>query len=459
MEVASIQQRLRQPTGEELARLHSIAHVALQRLADATLQPMTILAALVWLLNGSFEDVAVITVVASASYALGSVVMPYALSRVEDIRLVLLGASTVRAAAAAIIAMIGWQASRLSPGNFVSLLVIAILFYQVSSAINVSRNPRSTIADEDQPTSPGARRVIGASAAILGGITAWQTLGNDTLSFPSSAGWAIALGGVAALAAVWFQVTAPVRHIDLVNKPPVAERLEVIDVLRSGNVRRYLVVRLLFGLATLADPFLVIFGLIHMDLDIGYVGAIVLVIVLAQVTGGIVWTFFREFRGTRRSLQVAALLRLLGISLAIGIPFVADSSWYVERFGSGSVGAWAFVLVFFVLGIAQTTYIRNEQPYALRLVRDPALYPATILLLNLTLVLTAFAALIGAWVIAVWSIETLLIVAAALSFVALISTATLQGQRRKLRRRFLEPELRGQRKPIRRRPRRRRRRR
>ena len=45
--------------------------------------------------------------------------------------------------------------------------------------------------------------------------------------------------------------------------------------------------------------------------------------------------------------------------------------------------------------------------------------------------------------------------AAALAFVAIISTAMLQG-RRKLRRRYLEPELRGPRKPIRRRKRRRR---
>src|SRR5699024_5988780 len=101
------------------------------------------------------------------------------------------------------IAMIGWQANRLSPGNFVSLLVIAILFYQVSSAINVSRNPRSTIADEDQPTAPFSRQSIGATAALIGGFTAWRALDNDSLRFPSSAGWVIALGGIAALAAIW----------------------------------------------------------------------------------------------------------------------------------------------------------------------------------------------------------------------------------------------------------------
>lgn len=457
MKSGAIQQRLRQPTGEELARIHSIAHVALQRMADALLQPMTLLAAVVWLLNGSYEDVAMITVVASASYAFGSVIMPYILQRVEDIRLVLLGASSVRAASAAVIMLLGWQASRFDPGDFVTLLVIAILFYQISSAINVSRNPRSTIADEDQPTSPRSRQAIGATAAILAGFTAWRALSNTSLVFPSSVGWVIALGGMASLASVWFQVTAPVRRIDLLNKPPVATRLQVIRALQSANMRRYLIVRLLFGVATLADPFLIIFGLMHMRLDIGYVGAIMLVVVLSQVVGGVVWTFFREYRGTRRSIQIAALLRLIGIALAIGVPFITDSEWYANNFDTPAVGSWAFVMVFFLLGIGQSTYIRNEQPYALRQMQELQLYPAISLLLNLSLVITAFAAFIGAAIIRASSINALLVIAAVLAFVALMSTGLMQGRRRAPKRRYLEPELRGPRKPIRRRtPRRRR---
>jgi drug/metabolite transporter (DMT)-like permease len=144
--------------------------------------------------------------------------------------------------------------------------------------------------------------------------------------------------------------------------------------------------------------------------------------------------------------------------LAIGVPFVADSGWYADQFDSTAPGSWAFVSVFFILGIGQSTYIRNEQPYALRQVHDLTLYPATNLLLNITLVISAFAALLGAAIIRASSIDTLLVVAAALAFVALISTALLQG-RRKLRRRYLEPELRGPRQTVRNRKRRRRKRR
>src|SRR5690606_19054477 len=113
--------------------------------------------------------------------------------------------------------------------------------------------------------------------------------------------------------------------VDLLYKPPVATRLEVIRVLQQPAMRRYLYVRLLFGLATLADPFLIIFGLMHMDLDIGYVGAIMLVIVLAQVTGGVVWTPFRAYRGARLSILLPALRRLAAIGLAVGVPFIAGS--------------------------------------------------------------------------------------------------------------------------------------
>ncbi len=91
--------------------------------------------------------------------------------------------------------------------------------------------------------------------------------------------------------------------------------------------------------------------------------------------------------------------------------------------------------------------------------QDISLYPATSLLLNGTLVITAFAAFLGAAIIRASSIETLLLVAAGLALIALMSTTALHGRRRRLRRRFLEPELRGRRKPIRRRPKRRKRRR
>ena len=216
-------------SGQDIARIHSIAAVALQRLSDSLLQPITMLAAVVWLLNGSFADIAIITVVASASMALGSIVMPYALTLVEDVRLVILGANVVRAAAASLIAILGWRAASIDRSDFVSLLIISVLFYEIGSSVNVTTNPRSTIANLDQPTSIRTRQIAGATAGILGGLIAWRTFSNADLQFPTSAGWLLALGGIASVAAVWFQITAPVRRDVLRHKPSLVNVHEIQD--------------------------------------------------------------------------------------------------------------------------------------------------------------------------------------------------------------------------------------
>lgn len=446
--------RMQPLTGKQVAQIHSVVGVAMQRLADALLQPMALLAAIVWLLNGSFGDIAVITVVASASLALGSIAMPYALSLVEDVRLVVLGASMVRAAAAALIALLGWRASTLERDDFVSLLIISVLFYQIGSAVNVTTNPRSTIANVDQPTSVRTRQAAGAIAGIIGGLVAWRTLANDALPFPSSAGWLLALAGIASLAAIWFQITAPVRRGTFGHKPSLVSREEVQALLRTGTMRRFLGFRLIFGFADLADPFLIIYGIVQMGLGLAYIGAAILILALAQVAGGIVWTVFRRAQGSRRSLQIAAMLRLAGITIAAGVPLIANSSAYADRFGSQALGSWAFLTAFILLGLGQSTYLRNEQLYAKSIAGDESLYPAAIMLTNFSLIVTSVAALIGAWIIDVYSLEAALVVAAMLSFMALLSSGLLVG-RRTHRRRTLSPTLRGPRKPVRVRKRRR----
>ena len=446
--------RPRPLTGKQVAQVHSILGVAMQRLADALLQPIALLAAIVWLLDGSFGDVAIITVVASASLALGSIIMPYVLSLVEDVRLVILGASTVRAAAAALIGILGWRVTSIKQDDFVALLIVSLLFYQIGSAVNVVTNPRSTIVAIDQPTTVRARQVAGAVAGMIGGLIAWRTLGNDALTFPQSAGWLLALAGIASIAAIWFQVTAPVRRGAFEHKPSLVSREEVEALLQTGTMRRFLGFRLLFGFADLADPFLVIYGIVQMGLNLRYIGAIMLVLTLAQVGGGVLWTAFRRAEGSRRSLQIAAMLRLTGIAIAAGVPLIANSGAYDDRFDSPAPGSWAFVTAFILLGLGQSTYLRNEQAYAKRIASDESLYPAAIMLTNFSLIITSMAAFIGVWIIHVSSLEGAILVAAMISFLALLSSGLLVG-RRTPRRRALSPGLRGPRKPIRVRKRRR----
>lgn len=435
-------------SGRDIARIHSITSIAAQRLADALLQPMTLLAAVVWLFNGSWVDIAILTVVASASSALGSTVMPYALRYVEDIRLVILGANVVRAGAAALIVVLGWRIVAFRSADFVSLLIIGILFLEIGSAVNISTNPRSTIANIDQPTSMRARQVAGAMAGLIGGLAAWRALGTGDPGFPRSIGWLLALGGMASIVAVWFQITAPIRRNTLRHKPELVRIEHLRSLLATGNMRRFLIFRLLFGLADLADPFLIVYGMIEMRLGLVYVGLIILVLALSQIIGGITWTVVREARGSRRSMQLAAMLRFTGLILAAGVPMIARSEAWQHRFDSGDLGSWLFVLAFFFIGLGQSTYLRNEQAYARRIAVDERLYPAALMLTNASLLITAIAALIGVWIIEASSLEMALVSASVLAFIALLASGVLVGPRT-LRRRKLSPGLRGPRKPIR----------
>lgn len=442
---------LRAPTAEELARLHSWTQVSLQRLVDATLQPFTFLAAIVWLFGGTYTDVAVIAAAAAMSYALGSVIMPFALANVEDIRLVLLGASVVRAFASAIIAVVGWRAERMQGDHVVLWLVVGVLFYQVSSAANVSRNPRSFVANQDQPTSARSRQVIGAVAGAIGGVVAWRALGNHDLGFEVSAGMLLFLAGIASLGSVWFQVTAPVRFRDLHVKLPVPTWREIERVMQTPEIRRYLGVRLLFGLSTLADPFLIIFGLNHLRLGLWYLGAIMVAVVVAQIVGGAIWTFFGEMPGSRRAIQLAVVLRFLALTLAVAVPFIGTSGWYRATFDSAAPASWLYVLVFFLIGLSQNTFSRNEQHYAMNRLRDGQLFPAMDMVLNLALVITALTPMLGVVLINTTSMRMTIAIAAGLALLAFLCTAFLVARRR-LPRRRLRPGLRGSVRPVAKRP-------
>lgn len=430
---------LRAPTAAELAKIHSWTQVSMQRLVDAILQSATFLAAVVWLYGGTYMDVAVIAMAASMSYALGSIVMPFALAKVDDIRLILLGAGCVRALASALIAFVGWRAADLTHTSVVLWLVVSILFYQVSSATNVSRNPRSFIANFDQPTSARSRQVVGAMAGIIGGLIAWRVLGNNDLYFEEAGGILLFLGGLASLGSAWFQMTAPVRYQDLHQKLPIPAWDDVEKSLQNNEFRRYLGIRFLIGLSAFMDPFLIIFGMQQMHFGLWFVGASVAMVVLSQVVGGALWTLFGERPGSRRSIQMAAVLRFAALTLAVAVPFVATSEWYRSTFETQNVANWFFVGVFFLLGLAQNTLTRNEQHYAMLRLRQGRLFPAVDMIINTVVVVTSLSMIFGVLLIDLSSLQTSVATAACVSFIAFLSTAFLESRRR-LRRRKLSAE-------------------
>src|SRR5699024_9720950 len=117
--------------------------------------------------------------------------------------------------------------------------------------------------------------------------------------------------------------------------------------------------------------------------------------------------------------------------------------WYESTFESDALVSWLFVGVFFLIGLSQNTFSRNEQHYAMNRLQDGRLFPAVDMVLNLALVFTALTPILGVLLIDATSLRMTIAIAAGLAFVAFLSTAFLVARKRLPRRRHLKPELRG----------------
>lgn len=429
-------------SGEAQARAHGMINVGLERVADVALQPTTILAVTIWLMRGSWMMIAVVVAIAGAAPALSSIVMPYALQRVTDTRLFLLVISLIHAITAILITLLGWQAASFTTRQFVWLLMVWAGLYFLSGAANMLRNPRSTIANIDQTSEPLTRQFVGAIGAFIAAFAVWRTLGDRGLGFPQSIGWLFVLGGIATIASVWYQVTAPIRPRDMQQKPLVATRQDVVQTLMTPLLRRLLLVRLLLGMATVADSFILIYGLQRLGLQLPMVGMVVVAIVLAQLICGVTWTLFTEYRGRAWSIQFAALLRVTGLTLAAATPYFATTDWFASLPASSTFASVLFMVVFFMLAMSNTTLLRNEQVAGIRRLDDYHLYPASNLLIQVVTFVTALTPLLGAALLNWIRFETLMGMAALLALLGLIATGWL-SPRKRLPRRLLRPTPRG----------------
>jgi uncharacterized membrane protein len=321
--------------------------------------------------------------------------------------------------------------------------VLAFLAYQVASAINAQAAHALVTGDRQPPMSRRGltdRRLGGALAAIVAALVAWSVFSVGDITLSRAAGWVLMLAGLAVVAATWFQLTLPgLPRLQRSLPAPFVEGT-FISTLRSVPMRRFLVFRLLLGVSTLADPFIIVYALSEMSLDMRYLGGSILAYALALIVGEIAWTALMGAKHARRPLQVAALLRLAALPLALVLPGIATSTPYQERFDSPAIVSWAFVGVFALMGLARSAHDQAEQHYLSDITTDPPHQRAAIMITNLLLTLTAAAALVGAALANRYSLATALVVAATAAFFALLASGFLiEGNPRVLYRSGLRP--------------------
>ncbi|MDQ3467228.1 MAG: MFS transporter, partial [Chloroflexota bacterium] len=166
----------------------------------------------------------------------------------------------------------------------------------------------------------------------------------------------------------------------------------------DANFRRFLSFRVLFAVASLSDPFLVIFAASELALPASYVGAYVMALVGGMLASSPLWLSVERRSGYRGVLQLSALIRLVAPLLALMLPFLAQSDFYQENVTSDTVLPVLFSLAFVAIGVslggqsrASTTYLSEIAPGR----RRESFGSIT----NAALAVAAMAPLLGGWIV------------------------------------------------------------
>lgn len=429
---------LRSRRSNQFTPVNAILNGALQSLADIVLQPIIFLAGIAHLLGGSSYQIAGFTVAALASWALaGLIVWPLRLLRRGDYQS-MIGGAVARMLAAIVLGVIGYRLPDGAAGGQVAALLIAYAVYQLAAAVVGRASVRAIQSAAAKASRKGLfrdRAITGAVMAVIGGLVVWSACRSMGTTGENS-GILLVLAAIATAAATWFLFAIPAHHPSPAHSPSTSHlAAPVLTPLRSQAYRRFLIYRLFLAFCAAADPFLIVFGLVRLGLNLGDIGLSVAVYATGHLAGILVWSRWVAMWSARAPLQIISLLRLLILVIAVSIPSISTSGLYAGRFDGPQVAVWCFIAIFGLLGLVVSANNVSNFPYLLDIVPAGQARPA-IALSNAVMGVMALAPLAAAYLVERFSLESMLYSAIALALIALVSSGLLVESRVRVRQRF-----------------------
>lgn len=409
----------------------------LQAIADTILHPVVLLAAVAFLLNGSNYQVAAFTVIALASWTLSAVVLSTFRGMVARPYPFLIGACAVRLLAVALLAVTGFRSPHWDPEDVVRTLLAGFFLYQVSSAV-IGHLSVTFLTDALRTAKRSVifrqRAVIGSVVTMISGAVVWSVNGSIT-DIRSGLGVLFILAAISTAASTWFLLAIPagkrqVRTGDSTSGWPG----EIFRPLRSGPYRRFLLFRILLGLSAAADPFIIVFGIRRVGLSLGNIGFALVALAIGHLAGSVIWPRWVVRQSPRTAFQIAALLRVLALTVAIGIPAIVTSTLYTERFASPDVAIRLFLALYVLIGLSVSAHATANQRYLMD-ISAPVPLHQTVLTTNAVHGILAFAPFAAAYLIRRTSLDQMLWIATALAFIALLVSGSLAEPRFSINRR------------------------
>ena len=414
-----------------------VAIAALNGFADALLLPVVIVAALVARVSDSNQLVALIPVVAALSWALPGAIAGSAIAnRMQTVALAVIGAGA-RAFAMGLLALVG--AGR-ADGTARQLLTAFFILY----AIVGCTSGFATLAGQRLPGRIATNGVRGrlvrwqalatVIATVLAALLARRILVHGPI-FPRQYLYLffvsfIALVGVVLLTAA---LTERAARVPTVPRPALAALRAAPDLLRLTAYRNYLIFRSIALVATLAEPFYVVYALRSFHVTSDMIGTYAIAVIGTRAVTIYLWRTVARIGGTKLLLQLAALCRALAAVIAIGLPVLFETVPIADHFASDLSRARSFIVVFVCIGAAMGANAVAQSGFLLDIL-PPNAFADGVALTSGVLAAVSVALIAGGIIVDRYGFRALFIAALVLGLATVLTGGMLREPRRPLRR-------------------------
>ena len=336
------------------------AAAALTVVSDTLLFPTLILAAFIGGLTESYLLVGLVPAIGAAAwYGAQLLAAPVVGSFGRKLPWAT-GAALVRAAALTLLAYVVNRADQVSSDEIVrSALICFAAFAFASGFVATVGTSVYTRAVPNQYHGLFFRtaQFWSAVAAVAAAVLAARVLSPDGPAYPENfaqlfVASAVATGGVILLQLLTREpgrIPASGRGASIGSAGAVLGA--GLPALADASFRRFLVFRVTLGLVAIADPFYILYAQRELDIAATRLGWYLLALVAARILSAPIWAWFIRAQGTRTTLQVAGLFRLIPPLIAVLLPYLIDTEVWRERATDSNALPVAFGLVFVALGI------------------------------------------------------------------------------------------------------------
>jgi MFS family permease len=335
-----------------------------------------------------------------------------------------------------------------SSDNYGLLLLLFFVLYTIYS-LTAGLGGVPWIVMVGKVVPPRRRGLFFGLRNFGGSILALFASGLIKVLLDGQGGLAFPINFVIIFAITTILVTLGVGSWTLIKEPAqraVTKASSLMAMIRRGpqnlradrSYRYFLIARILLALATIADPFYIVYASKQLNAPDSVAGLYAAALTVASIVGNLIWSPLADYAGNRRMMLLTGVAVTAVPAMAVLIPLLAAAGWLgwvinipgVSGFAgsSGSVISVPFALVFVFSGFAASAagIINNN---VMLNIAPPQLRSEYIGYLNTVLGLITFIPVIGGLLVDWLGFVPVFIVAAALALGATFSALGLNNQR------------------------------